>query len=305
MRRISTFFYGIGQGIRNIFRNRVFSLASIGTMAACIFLFGIFYVVLSNFKFMVKEAETSVGITVFFDDGITEEEIGELQKKIAVRAEVHDITYTSAQEAWEEYKSTRLSQELAESFGEDNPLENSASFTIRLSDVSMQDSLIRYVSGLEGIRKINDTGGMAERLSGLNKIITVGSTVIIIILLMVSGFLISITVSTGVSVRRQEISIMKLIGATDYFIRIPYVVEGVIIGLIGSAIPLLLVKALYVRVTAAMADSFSSIFNTVSFLDVDSVMRTLVPVSLLIGMGIGFIGSRATLKRQLKKIEVN
>lgn len=305
MHKISTFFYGIGQGIKNIFRNRTFSLASIGTMAACLFLFGIFYIVLSNFEYVVKSAETSVGITVFFDEGIPQDEIDELYSRIMTRAEVHEIEYISADDAWENYKTTKLSPELAETFGNDNPLENSASFTIYLNDVEMQDSLVKFVSALPGVRKCNDSAGVATTLSGFNKVITAVSIAIITILLLVATFLIGITVSTGVSVRREEISIMKLIGASNYFIRIPFVVEGILIGIIGATIPLAVIKIIYEKIMAALADKFSSMFSVVSFLDVHSVMRVLIPVSLAIGIGIGFIGSRATLKRQLRKIEVN
>lgn len=305
MHKISTFFYGIGQGIKNIFRNRTFSLASIGTMAACLFLFGIFYIVLSNFEYIVKSAETNVGITVFFDEGTTQDEIDELYNKIMTRAEVHKVEYISADEAWENYKTTKLSPELAKTFGNDNPLENSASFTIYLNDVEMQDSLVKFVTALPHVRKCNDSSGVATTLSGFNKAITVVSVVIITILLLVAAFLIGMTVSTGVSVRREEISIMKLIGASNYFIRIPFVVEGILIGVIGATIPLVVIKIIYEKIMAALSDKFSSMFNVVTFLDVHTVMHVLIPVSLAIGIGIGFIGSRATLKRQLRKIEVN
>ena len=304
MQRISTLFYGIGQGIKNIFRNRMFSLASISTMAACLFLFGVFYTVLSNFEYLVKSAETNVGLTVFFDEGTTEARIAEIRDSISRRAEVHRVEYISADEAWEEYKNTRLSPELAETFGNDNPLENSASLSVYLSDVSMQDVLSRYIKGLEGVRKLNDSAGIAESLSGMNKVITVVSAVIIIVLLLVATFLIGMTISTGVSVRKQEISIMKLIGASNYFIRIPYIVEGILIGIVGAAIPLIILRLSYTKVTGILEEKFSTVLNVVTLLPVQDIMKFLIPVSLLIGVGIGFLGSVTTLKRQLKKIEV-
>lgn len=304
MRKISTFFYGIGQGVKNIIRNRIFSLASIGTMAACLFLFGVFYIVLKNFEHIVRSAETNVGLTVFFDDGITDARIEEISTAISRRAEVHHVEFISAEQAWEDYKNTKLSPELAETFGNDNPLENSASLTVYLSDVRMQDVLNRYIKSLEGVRKINDSAGIADSLAGLNKVITVVSAVIIIILLFVATFLIGITISTGVSVRKEEISIMKLIGASNYFIRIPYIVEGVLIGLIGASIPLIILRLVYTNITAALEERFSTMLNTVSFISVDRIMGVLTPVSLLIGVGIGFLGSVITLRRQLRKIEV-
>lgn len=305
MQRISTFFYGIGQGIKNIFRNRNFSLASIGTIAASLFLFGVFYIVFTNFKFMVNSAQTNVGITVFFDEGITQEEIDGLRSTISRRAEVYRIEYTSAEQAWEEYRATKLSPELAETFGDDNPLENSASFTVYLNDVAMQDTFVRYVRGLEGVRKCNSSKAAADFFAGFNRVLTIVMAVLFTILLMVAVFLIGITVSNGISVREQEISIMKLIGATDYFIRIPYVVEGVLIGIVGAAIPLAVLRLVYTRIISVLEEKLSTAFSTMSFVECAEVMKTLVPVSLLIGIGIGFIGSRLTLKRRLKKIEVD
>ena len=304
MQRISTFFYGIGQGIKNIVRNRMFSLASIGTMAACLFLFGIFYIVLSNFEYIVKSAETNVGLTVFFDEDISGERIDEISTLISRRAEVHHVEYISAEQAWEDYKHTKLSPELAETFGNDNPLENSSSLTVYLSDVTMQDVLNRYIKGLEGVRKINDSAGIADSLAGINKVIAVVSAAIIIILLLIATFLIGMTISTGVSVRKQEISIMKLIGASNYFIRIPYVVEGILIGILGAAIPLIILRLIYTNITAMLEERFSSALSTISFLSVDRVMGVLTPVSMLIGIGIGFLGSIFTLRKQLRKIEV-
>lgn len=304
MRKIATFFYGIGQGFTSLFRNRMFSLASIGTMAACLFLFGIFYIVLTNFRFMVKDAETNVGITVFFDEGVSDDTIVTIGKSIKERAEVHKIEFTSAQEAWENYKKNNLSEEMIATFGDDNPLKDSASYTVFLNDLSMQDSLIKYITGLDGVRKVNDTKEIAGSLSGLNSIIAAVSGVIILVLLFVALFLIGITVSTGVTVRKQEISIMKLIGASDYFIKIPFIVEGMLIGLIGAAIPLAILRFFYNDVIALLSEKFASVFKLVSFLDVYSVMKVLAPATAIIGVGVGLIGSNFSLRRQLKKIAV-
>ncbi|MBP5159799.1 MAG: permease-like cell division protein FtsX [Lachnospiraceae bacterium] len=305
MRRISSLLYGIGQGLKSIRRNKVFSLASIGTMAACLFLFGVFFCVLRNFEYVIKEAETNVGVTVFFDDGISEEKIEQIGDKIKLRAEVAGIEYTSADEAWENYKKNNLNEELIESFGDDNPLENSASYTVYLSDVSMQGSLVDYIKSLDGVRKVNDKAEIADSLSGFNKIIAYISGAIIIILLAVSAFLISTTVSTGISVRRKELLIMKLIGATNFFIRIPFIVEGIVIGLFGAAIPIIIVRFGYPKIIEVLEEKFSSVFSKVSFMPSSDIMSRLIPILLLIGIGVGFIGSQLTLRKQLKKIELH
>jgi len=305
MQKISTFVYGIGQGLKNIFRNRMFSLASIATMAACLFLFGVCYSVIANFRSMISKAEQRVGITVFFDEGISDEGISAIGEKIRMRAEVSELIFTSAEQAWEEYKKEKLSPELIETFGDDNPLENSASYTVYLNDISMQGSLVRYITEIEGVRKVNNKQDVSENLTGINKVLTVLAVAIIIILLGVTIFLISITISTGVSIRKQEIAIMKLIGATNFFIRIPYIVEGMIIGIIGAVIPLVIINFSYSAIITALQDNFQLLLSGTEFVNVKDIMKVLIPVSLAIGIGIGFIGSNVTLGRQLRKIEVS
>ena len=304
MSKISTFFYGIGQGLKNIFRNRMFSLASIATMAACLFLFGVFYSMIANFRAMISKAETRVGITVFFNEGTTDDEIAEIGEKIKYRAEVSEIVLTTAEEAWEQYKAEKLSPELIETFGDDNPLANSASYTVYLNDISRQDSLVRYVRSIDGVRKVNNKRDVSESLTSINKVLTILAIAIIVILLGVSVFLISITISTGVSIRKQEISIMKLIGATNFFIRIPYIVEGIIIGLLGAAIPLSILNFGYEAIIKALKNNFNVLLSSTEFVDAYSIMKVLIPVSFALGIGIGFIGSNITLGKQLKKIEV-
>lgn len=142
--RISTFFYAVKQGFKNIWHNKMFSLASIATMSACIFLFGLFFAIVSNFQNMVKTAEEGVAVTAFFDEGISQAEIDELQQRVEKRAEVAKCEYTSPEEAWEYYKEVYFDgdEEAAAGFADDNPLANSASFSVYLSDVSMQSARV-------------------------------------------------------------------------------------------------------------------------------------------------------------------
>ncbi len=302
MSNISTFFYSVKQGVKNIYRNRMFSLASVGTITACLFMFGIFYFILSNFQFMLQNAESNVGITVFFDEGITDAQIVSLQSQIEARSEVSKITYISADEAWASFcdKSYKGNEALMESFGEDNPLEDSASFEINLADVSKQGVFISFLKGLDGVRQVNSSDGAAKTLSSINVLIGYISATIIIILLAVAIFLISTTITMGIAVRKDEITIMRLVGATDFFIRSPFIVEGVFIGLIGAVIPLAILYVIYNSVVTYISNRFQVLSDLLTFLDVNVVFQTLVPISLLIGMGIGFIGSFVTVRKHLR-----
>lgn len=296
--RPSTFFYTLGQGIKNIFRNKWYSLASIATISACLFLFGLFYAILMNFQHVVKSAEEGVSVTVFFDEGLTEEQIAEIGDKIQRRTEVLSIRYVSADEAWESFKDDYL-KEYADGFPE-NPLKDSANYEIYLRDVSKQESLVMYLESMEGIRKVNKSEVAANTLTGLNSLIGYITIGIIAILFAVSLFLISNTVMIGISVRKEEIMIMKYIGATDYFVRAPFVIEGILIGAIGSVIPLGIIFAVYNNVTGYIIGKFPNISNLLSFLPINVIFDQLIPVSILLGIGIGFLGSFATVKKHLR-----
>lgn len=300
--RISTFFYTIKQGIVNIWKNKLFSLASIATMTACIFLFGLFYMIVTNFQSMVKDAEAGVAVTVLFDTGISEQRIEEIGELIDARVEVSHYDYISADEAWDSFKDIYFegNEAAAASFAGDNPLANSASYAIYMNDISMQDTLVTYLQSIDGVREVKQSTMVANTLTDFNSLIGYISAGIILILLGVAVFLISNTITVGISVRREEIGIMKLIGATDYFVRAPFVVEGIVIGLIGAAIPLGILYLLYGKVIVYIADKFKFIGNMMRFLRAEEVFHTLVPVALVLGVGIGFLGSRITIRKHLK-----
>lgn len=280
----------------------MFSLASIATMAACIFLFGLFYSIVVNFQSMVKDAESGVAVTAFFDTGISQDQIDEIGDMIKKRAEVSKIEFVSADDAWNEFKDIYFdgNEEAASSFANDNPLANCASYEIYMNDISMQSTLVTYLESVDGVREVKQSEVVANTLTDFNKLLGYISMGIILILLCVAVFLISNTITVGISVRREEIGIMKLIGATDYFVRAPFVVEGILIGLIGSAVPLGLLYFLYGKVILYISDKFRFISSMMNFLPVNHVFKTLVPVALILGVGIGFIGSRITIRKHLK-----
>ena len=300
--RINTFFYSVKQGCKNIARNKMFSLASMATMAACIFMFGIFYIIITNFNAEVQKIEEGVSVTVFFDKGLPESDILSIGEEIGKRVEVSRIEYVSAEDAWNDYKEIYFEgkEELAAGFAGDNPLANSANYQIYLNDVSMQSSLVTYLESLPGVREVKQSELVANTLSDFNKLVGYISGGIILILLCVAVFLISNTVTVGISVRKEEIAIMKLIGAADYLVRAPFVVEGVLIGLMGAAIPLVLLYFLYQRIIVYIADKFNFIGSMLEFIPAHTVFRTLIPVGIFLGVGIGFLGSRLTIRKHLK-----
>ena len=315
--RISTFGYVGKQGVKNIWRNKMFSLASIATMSACIFLFGLFFSILVNFQYIIKSAEEGVAITVFFNDDATEEQKKEIGEQLESRDDVSEVKYVSSDDAWAEFQKEYFGDnpELAEGFKDDNPLANSDNYEVYMKTVkgdnkdliakskslsATQQDLVKFAQSLDGVRQVNKSDVVANTLSSVNMRVAYVSIAIIAILLGVSIFLISNTVTTGITVRKEEIAIMKYIGAKDFVVRSPFVIEGLIIGLFGAVIPLALLYFLYDKAVVYIMEKFSILKNIITFLPVGNVYIYLLPIGLAMGIGIGFLGSYFTVRKHLR-----
>ena len=194
--RISAMWYVLKQGLKNIFRHKLFSLASVATIVTCIFLFGACYAIVTNLNYMVKEAEEGVAIVVFFDEGISDSKVEKIGKEIKAVPDVKDVTYISAEEAWESFKAEYFAENeaLAEGFQEDNPLANSANYQVTMNDVSKQTQVCELIKRIDGVRKVNSSESLADTFTGINSFLTYFSLAIISLLLVVSVFLISNTI---------------------------------------------------------------------------------------------------------------
>ncbi len=300
--RLSAFFYVLKQGVKNIFRHKLFSLASVATMITCIFLFGTIYAMVTNVNHMVMTAEESVGITVFFNEGLSEKEIQKIGEEIQAIDAVSEIHFVSAQEAWEDYKSRYFAENenLSEGFEEDNPLANSANYQVMLSDVSQQAKVTEQIGNIIGVRRVNSSQDLANTLTGVNSLLMYMSIAVIGLLLVVSVFLISNTISMGVAVRSEEIAIMKLMGAKNSFVRAPFLIEGMLLGAVGAIVPLAVLYLLYGKVIAIVLHRYSILSNLLQFLPVNQVFRSLAPLSLIMGIFVGFAGSFISIRRHLK-----
>lgn len=300
--RISTFKFCVKEGIKNICRNVWFSLASTAIISACIFLFCMFFALVGNVQYMVKNAETTVGITVFFDEGTSSADIEAIGKQIKARSEVKETNYISAEEAWDTFKKDYFKdvEDLADGFSDDNPLAGSASYEIFLKDIASQDGMVAFLKAIPGIRKINYSNDTAAGLSNFNKMLGLISMVIIGVLLAVATFLISNTISTAAAFKKDENRIMRLIGATNFMIRAPFVVEGIIIGFVGASLPLAAIYFLYRNTVEYMMQKFNIISNVIEFVPINDIFPYMVAVAMALGVGIGFVGSFFTIRKSLR-----
>lgn len=299
---INTLWYSVKQGAKNLYKNRMFTLASIGTMVACLFLFGVLIAIGMNFRYMVKNAEEQVGVTVFFNEGMEEAEIQAIGTKIKNINGVVETNYISAEEAWKTFSEEVFGneEEVLNAFGTDNPLADSASYEVFIEDIAQQQEIVKQIEQIDGVRKVESSEGAAVGLTNLNMLAGYAAAGVVIILLAVAVFLISNTITIGIAVRKEEIAIMKLIGATDFFVKAPFIIEGLIIGLVGSVIPIGILYAAYDRVIHYVAENYRFLQNILTFLPPNEVLSVMAPASLLIGVGVGFLGSYITLYRHLR-----
>lgn len=279
----------------------MFSIASILTMAACIFLVGIFYSIVNNVDHIAHKVEQEVPITVFFDEGTTQEQIDAIGEQIRQRPEVQEIVFTSADDAWNEFKDQYFQgSEAAEGFRDDNPLVNSANYAVYMNQIEKQNELSAFIQGLDHVREVNQSEEAAKTLGSFNRLVSYASMAIIAVLLLISVFLISNTVSVGISVRKEEIGIMKYIGATDAFVRLPFLLEGMILGVIGAAIPLICLFFLYNSAVEFILTKFNVLTGIVDFIPIWQIYEGLVPMGLGLGVGIGLLGSFFTTRKHLR-----
>lgn len=279
----------------------MFSLASIITMAACIFLVGVFFSIVNNVDNIAHKVEQEVPVTVFFEEGTTQEQMDEVGNLIKARPEVEKVEFESADEAWQKFKDQYFQgSDAAEGFKDDNPLVNSANFHVYMNQIEKQSELVAYIQGLDHVREVNQSEKAANTLGSFNTLVSYASIVIIAILIVISIFLISNTVSVGIAVRKEEIGIMKYIGATDAFVRAPFVLEGMVLGIIGAAIPLVALYFLYNTAVEYILTKFNVLTGVVAFIPVGKIYTLLVPISLALGIGIGLVGSFWTTRKHLR-----
>ena len=301
--KFNTLGYSLKQGVKNIRRNLLFSLASIGTIIACTFLFGVFFFIVQNVQESVRSIEGSLKVSVFFEEGISEDEVIRIGNDLKAFENIDTINYISSDKAWNAYIQDVYGGDMEyvkSVFGDDNPLENSASYELTLKDISKQESTVKELRLIGGVRRVNSSENTANSLNSLGRLIGYASIAVVFILLFVSLFLISNTITIGISVRKEEIAIMKLIGATDFFVRAPFLIEGIILGFIGSVIPVVGLYFLYKTMTAYLAEHFVIIQSMIRFVSAGEVFKQLLPIAILFGVGVGFFGSLITTHRHLK-----
>lgn len=306
---MNTLWYCIRQGFRNFNKNFLFSMASTATVAACIFLLCMFLGLVENIANIAMKAEANVGITVFFAEPFSEQKKEELRSEIESYGGVKEIRYISADEAWESFKADYFgdkAEELSEAFADDNPLSESDSFEIFMNSVDDQPGMVEFLKKNPAFRDINYANSLVAALKRMNRWIYILSAVIIGVLFAVSVFLISNTINVAAAFRKRENQIMRLIGATRFMIKAPFVVEGLIIGTLGALIPLGSVYFVYTKASEYLLKQISELSGgatlreIAALIPVEQVFPQMAIAGLLLGVGMGFLVSSVTINKHLR-----
>lgn len=245
-----------------------------------------------------------MGITVFFDESLSEDQIKEIGAKIEgdEAGKIKEMKFISAEEAWESFQKEYFGDnaDLAAGFAGDNPLAGSSSYEIYLNNIENQAEVVSYLESVDGVRQVNYSNSAAAGLASFNRILALLFGGIILLLLAVAVFLISNTINVAAQFRKNENKIMRLIGATNFMIRAPFVVEGTFLGLLGAAIPLGAMFVLYQRATEFVLERFGILSGILKFLPVGQIYPSMAGISLALGGGLGFLVSYITIRKHLR-----
>ncbi len=296
MMKLSTLRYLFKEGIVGLWRNRTMALASMGTIVLCLIILGMSYGIGVNIDYLIEQVETKFGITAYLKEDLNKQDIDQLQYEIKQIKSVKEVVYISKEQALKNFSEENKEQGLFEMFREDNPLP--ASLEITVIDIAKQEEIVNKLKHMQGI---DETIYFKDETASFIKI---GNTIdyiclgILIILVVVGLMLMSNTIKLTVYVRRREINIMKYVGATNGFIQIPFLIEGMLIGLLGAVLSVAMITLSYDWVLRKFAE-MTGVLSGFSLVPASQIMETLIPMYIILGVGIGFIGSAFAIHKHL------
>ncbi|MGN1310997.1 MAG: permease-like cell division protein FtsX [Clostridia bacterium] len=290
--------YFLSEGFKNVFKNKKSTFSCLGVMCATMFMFGIFFAIGQNINNIVSEIEDSQAIRVFALQEATQEEIDTLGEQISQIEGVNTIEPKTAEDAFNDVK---------EGLGDKQDIMDelsvsafSASYIVTLTDLDLNESVQESISKLDNVKRITSNNQTISALSSVGKWIRIVTGTLLGILIVISIFIISNTIKLTVHARRKEISIMKYVGATNSFIRTPFIIEGVIIGILSCILSVALIGGIYNLVADKLLASPTVQTIGVSILSFNNLFAEIVAVYLVLGIGIGIIGSSISMKKYLE-----
>lgn len=286
--RYNVISYLIGEGFKSTFKQKKMTSASIIIMCATMFIFGLFFVIGENVNSVIKQIESQQGIQIFIEETATDEQIDQLGNQIKNINGVNKVTFVSKEDALNSMKAVlEDNQSILEGWDEENPFP--ASYFVTLTDLSLNEEVQEQIFKLDYVDEIESQNNTISKLQSLANGIQIMTIVILVLLIVISIFIISYTIKLTVHARRREISIMKYVGATNGFIRWPFIVEGMIIGILASSISIVIVGIAYTLIAEQMVNSqFMQVIN-MSLISFGDMFNSIIFVYMLLGIGIGAI----------------
>lgn len=290
--------YLIGEGFRNVLKNKKSTGASLMIMCATMIIFGLFFIIGENINHIMNELEMQQGMQVFIKKEATEKEISELGDKIKALSGVNQVEFVSKEDALKQMKEkVGDKQFLLSGYDENNPFP--ASYVVTLTDLKESDNVQKEIETFDNIKSIQKRGDTVNALLRVANFVRILSGAILILLVVISIFIIANTIKLTVHARRREISIMKYVGATNNFIRWPFIVEGIIIGVVAALISIMLLGVLYNVVSNKILSIAGSNIINISLLTFSDMFTLIIVVYLALGIGIGTLGSMISMRKYL------
>lgn len=289
----SSFGYLLKEGFKNLWNNRMMTLASIGVLISCLLITGSAIMLTANVSGVVSSVGDNNVTTVYLEDDISELEAVYIGKNLEKLDNVTEATFYPKDEAISAYREVLGEEVFSNMSGDDNPLPHA--YHITMADLSKYDETVAQLLKIDGVASVSSRSEVAEKLTSLNTLVTMMSFWIILALAIISWFIISNTIRMTMYSHRFEISIMKSVGATDAFVRIPFVIEGVVIGLISAGVAIGLLAALSNAVISAVEHILP--FEYIPF---TNIMWPIIGGFILAGVLVGSLGSLRSIRKFLK-----
>ncbi len=296
--KIRACFYLIKEGFVNIRRNRMMSLASIGSVAAALMILGMVFLLIINMNHMVEDVKNQFdSIQLYLRDDVENEQILAIKSRLEGVEGIRELEFESKETALEKMREKWGDQAFLLEGLESNPLPNS--IIIYVKDIAYSDSIVEEVSGIGGIEEVKYYNDIVQKLLSIANFIRLLGLVVIAILVFLSIFIIGNTIKLTVAARKREINIMKYVGATNWFIRWPFFIEGMVLGLLGAVVSLAIVYFGYTYIYNAVSNQIYMLLTTY-IVPMNAIIRDMMVIFAVLGMGIGALGSILSMRKYLK-----
>ena len=289
--------YFLEEGFKNIFRSKIEALSSVTTIFMCILVIGLMYTTFTNVSYTIKSIQDDLSLIAYLDSSTATVNAEALMKHIESSDQVEEVEFFSKEDALVEFAGKiENGENLLEQYKDDNPLRDS--LRIKLKDQKSQDEVLKMLEESSFVKRIVKPNDAVKFLTKLSTVVNCIGIIFIVILVFMSVILIMNTIKLTVTLRKNDIEIMKYIGATDSFVRVPFIVEGILLGFFGTIVPLLIVYIIYSMIfNTVTSNSADALYSLLSLRTPGEVFAFLIPLSLIIGVGIGTVGSTISVRK--------